>query len=366
MANNLSDVFERTSQFGYAEVTQNLKILEINILNEIKENWREVQEYMTNFMSYMGLDQMVAEEVALLPGTDEIFTLTRILRELESGNYDTIVMDCAPTASTLRLLTFTDSSAKKMNKLIAVERMILKLIRPAGKHFKNFKAIIPEDAMYNTFEKIIDDIGKLGDYLKNPEISTMRLVLNPDPIALAETKRTYIYMALFGFPVDGIFINKVFPEDCSTGYFSHLYETQQKYLETINNSFLNTSIFPVKYLDDSPTGTTSLLKLGTEVFKNHDPNSILSDVFVVLFEKNNDTNKVSLTLTLPGIDKSKLDIGRKDNELIIDTNVHTRVLSLPDTLANSEVESAKYADEKLVVIFSKQSSEPEQQYLESS
>lgn len=350
LANNLSDIFQRQAGSGIVKLSTNLDLLEINILDEIRENWEAFQEYMTGLLSYLGIEQLVAEEVALFPGTEELFTLTRLLREVESGRYDSIIIDCAPTAGTMRLLTFTDSSTRKMNKLMEVERMILKLLRPAGKRFKSFRAVIPEDALYDTFGKVIEQIGRLGDYLKDPKLATMRLVLNPDPIALAETRRTYTYLALFGFPVDGIFVNKVLPQEFSEGYFSPMHADQQAHLGRIGESFMDTSIFQVPHYGAPPLGAERLLEVGREVFAEKDPSAILSKLHPITFKK--EKGRVQLTFTLPGLDKKNLDIGRKENDLILDTGNGVRVVNLPDSLVDSTVEEARYQDPELVIEFS--------------
>ena len=219
LAHNLADVFDVKLDQGEAMIGEHLHLLEVDVLAEIREHWAGMQSYLTDFLAYLGVDSVVAEEVALFPGVDEVFLLTRILREIEGGEYDLVVMDCAPTAGTLRLLTFTDSASSKLNKLMEVERMILKLVRPIGRRFKNFKAIIPDDEVYETLGEVIADIGRLGEILKDPEHASVRLVLNPDPIAVAETRRSFTYFALFGFPVDAVCVNKLLPAELEDGWF---------------------------------------------------------------------------------------------------------------------------------------------------
>lgn len=349
LAHNLSDIFDLPAKKNLTKVSENLTLLEVDILDEIKENWASIQKYLIDFFSYLDMDGMVAEEVALIPGLDELFLLTRILREIESSKYDVIIIDCAPTAGTLRLLTLTDSSSNKMNKILQVERSILKLIRPFGKHIKSIKNILPEDEVYITFGKIIDDIGRLGVILKDPETSSIRLVLNPDKIAIAESKRAYTYFALFGFPVDGLFINKLLPTELQAGYFEKWCKLQQEHIQTLHKSFLNTKIFSIKHYKDEPIGITLLEKMGKDIYGRSDPAKILSHVNTITFSKKD--NKTALSITLPGLDKSSLDIGRKANELLINTKEYSRVFHLPDTLSNSKIESASYEKDRLLISF---------------
>lgn len=351
-AHNLSDIFQIDLADRAMEVSENLSLLEVNILDEITENWDSVQSYLTQFMAYLGVEAVIAEEVALIPGIEELFLLTRILREIEGGNYDAVIIDAAPTAGTLRLLTFSDTSTKKLNRILNWERQILKLVRPFARRTKLGRELLPEDELYETFGTIIQKIGRLGDLLKDAEKSSIRLVLNPDPIAIAETRRTYIYLALFGFPVDGIFVNKLLPEEVSAGYFSETYRHQQRELMAIHSSFMETRIFLIPYLDTAPLGLNMLKGFGETIYGDEMPLDVLSEPNSVRFEKEDD--RVLLTFILPNLDRESLDIGRKEGELIIKAGGYTRVLQLPDTLSRVDIDNASYENERLVVRFEAQ------------
>ncbi len=352
LAHNLFDILDIHGEEGQVKVSENLTILEVNILAEIKENWASVQQYLADFLSYLDIDRMIAEEVSLIPGMDALFLLTRILREIESDQYDVVIIDCAPTAGTLRLLTMTDSSSSKMNRILAIERNILKLIRPFGKHIKGIKEILPDDQLYITFEQVIKDIGRLGVILRDPEHASIRLVLNPDKIAIAESKRAYTYFSLFGFPVDAILVNKLFPSELSTGYFQNWCQLQTEQMAVLNKSFLNTRILPIRHYDSEPIGLSKLEAMGRDIYGALNPSSVLSCVNTVTFKKQDD--QVVLSIALPNIDKSILDIGQKDNDLLITAGAYSRILRLPDTLAKSEIDTAKYEDDQLMITFLKQ------------
>ncbi|MFC1588518.1 ArsA family ATPase [Planctomycetota bacterium] len=350
LAHNLSDIFDVKAGAGCLEVVDNLSILEVDVVNEIRDNWDSFQKYLEGFLVYLGIDSVVAEETALIPGMDIVFLLLRILHEIESGKHDTIVVDCAPTGGTLRMLTLTDSAGSKLDKLVDWERKILKLIRPFAKRFKKIKALIPEDDFYQFFSDIIRDLGRLGDLLRDRETSSVRLVLNPDRIALAETRRAYTYFALFGYSVDAILVNKVFPEELSIGYLDPWCARQQQQMEVISKSFMDTKLLPVRYLDTEPTGVDQLRKLGSEIYGDTAPDDLLSQTDTVRFGKKDDF--VTLTFTLPNLDKTELDIGQKGNELLINTGNYNRVFTLPDTLHQADIKSACFEDDDLVITFS--------------
>ncbi len=351
LAHNLSDIFEVPVGDSCAPVTENLRALEVDILNEIREHWSPIQEYVADITAYLGMDNAVAEEVALIPGMDAVFVLARILREIESGRFETVVVDCAPTAGALRLLTFTDSAAGTMNKLLDIERKVMKLIRPITNRLKDIRVWLPEDKVYETFGIVIENIGRLGDLLKDPEKSSVRLVLTPDKIAIAETRRAYTYFGLFGFPVDSIFVNKIFPDELVSGYLKPWCKLQKEQMDVISSSFLDTKIFPIKHLKNEPTGIEQLDALGKEIYGEIIPDRMLSQTRTVRFAEQD--GKISLAFTIANLDKSSLDVGRKGNELIINTGSYSRVFALPDTLVKSEIEGASYKEGKLIITFAR-------------
>lgn len=353
LAHNLSDIFDAPIGNDRKELSPKLWGLEVDILKEIEEHWEPIQEYSSRFFAYFGYDNLVAEELTLLPGMDTLFLLTRILREVKSGDYDTVIVDSPPTAGTLRILTMTDSASNKMNKIVHIERMVLKLIRPVGNRFKDFKAVVPEDNVYDSFASAIAAIGELGELLRNPDSASIRLVLNPNKIALAETKRAYTYFNLFGFPVDAVFINKIFPAELSKGYLHTWIEEQDTQLEGIRRSFLETSLFEVPHLDHEPIGCEQLDELGQSIYGKRAPDKLLSKPRPFRFEKKKDA--VVLTLDFPHLEKEDLDIGRKENELIIRAGAFHRVLTLPDTLADSAIQKAGFEKGRLVVRFGRES-----------
>ncbi|WP_022667698.1 ArsA family ATPase [Desulfospira joergensenii] len=356
LAHNLFDILDVQGRPGLVKASDHLTLLEVDILLEIKENWDSIQQYLADFLSYLNMDRMIAEEISLIPGMDALFLLTRILREIESSNYDVVVIDCAPTAGTLRLLSLTDSSSNKLNQIISVERSILKLVRPFGRHIKGIKQILPEDDLYITFGRVIEDIGRLGDILRDPGQSSIRLVLNPDKIAIAESKRAFTYFALFGFPVDAVMVNKLLPEELNQGYFKNWFQLQHEQMGVLEKSFLNTRILPIAHYSQEPIGLARLEEMARDVYGDLDPCDVLSDVNTIGFEKQD--NQVILSMLLPNLDKSMLDIGRKDGDLLITAGTYLRILTLPDSLTKDEVTSAEYKGDTLRVTFTKKENHP--------
>ncbi|MBN1867066.1 ArsA family ATPase [Candidatus Sumerlaeota bacterium] len=349
LAHNLSDIFDARIGGEATTIADNLTVLEVDTLREIRENWSAAHEYFTDLLAYLGVENAVAEEVALYPGIDDAFLLSRILREIESDRYDVVIVDCSPTAGTLRHLTFSDSACTKMNRLIEIERKILKLVRPFAKKIKGVREIVPNDEVYGVFEELIGKVGRLGEILKDPEISSIRLVLNPDRIAIAETRRAFTYFGLFGFPVDAIVVNKVMPEALADGFLHDWYELQRGFLETIDQSFLDVAKLRVPLLDGEPVGLRPLSEMARGIYGERSPDEVLSPPKPVSLTRVGDEDR--LVFSLPNVDKADLDIGRKDSELILTVGNHTRVYSLPDTLASREIGEARFADGFLTLVF---------------
>ena len=177
------------------------------------------------------------------------------------------------------------------------------------------------------------------------------LVLNPDRIAVAETRRSFTYMGLFGFPVDAIMINKVLPADVEEGYFKQWHQLQQEQLDEIERAFLSCKLFRIRYLDREPAGIDELLAFGEEIFGDVEPDACCSESRIVQFARQD--GKTTLALLVPNLDKAALDLGRKENELIIRAGPHHRVLTLPDSLSDVEIDNAAYDDGSLTITFAK-------------
>lgn len=349
LAHNLTDIFDAAIGGVPVEVRRNLTALEVDALKEIRENWQPAQDYFADFLAYLGMENAVAEEVALIPGMEEVFLLTRILRELESQRYDVVMVDCSPTAGTLRLLTFTDTACTKLNKLLNAERQILKLVRPVTNRMKDVRPIIPSDEVYGVFDEMIRKVGQLGEILKAPAVSSVRLVLNPDRVAIAETRRAFAYFGLFGFPVDGVFVNKVLPQALAEGFLHEWFALQQQLLATIDQSFLEVSKFRVPLLGREPIGADALTAVGRDLFSRQAPDEVLSESRPV--ELVREGEKYRLSFRLPEVAKPDLDIGCKDQELILSVGTYTRVFSLPSTLSGHEVEKASFSEGRLDILF---------------
>ena len=349
LAHNLSDVFDASIGGNPVDVADGLTVLEVNALKEIRENWKPAQDYFAALLGALGIEGAVAEEVALFPGVDELFVLSRVLAELETGRYDVVILDCSPTAGTLRLLTLSDTVHTKLKKLGEMKRKFIKLVRPVAKRVRGVRHIVPSEKTFDVFDDLMDNVARLGAILKDPAISSIRLVLNPDRVAIAETCRTFTYFGLFSFAVDGIFVNKVLPAELAGGYLNRWYALQAELIESIDRSFLDTTKIHVPLLGKEPIGLESLAQMARGMFDGQPPDRVLSPARPFSLDRVDGAYR--LTFSLPGTAKESLDVGRKGDALILGTGNHTRVFSLPDTLAQRDIATAEFDDGKLTVTF---------------
>jgi len=349
LAHNLSDIFDRRVGGEPVTVAENLTALEIDALKEIRENWSPAQDYFANLLAYLGVDDAIAEEVALLPGMDELFMLTRILQEIESDRYEVVIVDCSPTAGTLRHLTLTDTACTKLQKMTGMKRKVFKLVRPFLNRVKGIRHFMADDEVFDVFDHLLDNVGRLGRILKKPDVSSVRLVLNADRVAIAETRRAFTYFGLFGFPVDGIFVNKVLPSELADGYLNQWFKLQQHLLASIDQSFLDVNKFRVPLLGKEPIGLEPLAEMAHGIFGDHRPDDVLSTTKSVAMDQV--AGKHRLVFSLPDVNKKDLDVDRKEAELILSAENYTRVFSLPDTLIDREITGAEFTDGILTVSF---------------
>jgi len=269
-AHSLGDSFDRQLGNSPTKISGNLWAQEISVLEEIAQNWKTIQEYMASFFRSTGLDDILAEEMAVLPGMDELFGLFHIHKANRSGKYDCLIVDCAPTGQTLRLLSFPEVARWWMQKIFPVERKVAKTLR-AMKKRTILSIPIPEDIVYASIQKLFDDIGALNDLLAEPKTTSVRVVLNPEKIILEETQRAYTYLNLYGYPVDCVIANRILPDEVKDSYFSGWRKAQKLYMEKVESAFSPLPILKSKLMRSEIVGGKLLAQLGRDIYGGDDP-----------------------------------------------------------------------------------------------
>ena len=283
----------------------------------------------------------------MFPGMDELFSLATVRDHVSSGNYDVIVVDCAPTAETLRLLSLPDVMSWYMDKLFPVSKQVAKVVRPVLSRMSSLP--IADDKVFDTVAMFYDRLDGIRDILSDPDITTARLVMNPEKMVIAEAKRTYTYLGLFGYAVDSAIVNRVLPEAVTDPYFAQWRQIQKGHLEDVAEAFADVDIRQLRLFDEEMIGIDRLRVVGEELYGDVDPTHRLSEGRPFRIEDEGDD--VVLIVGMPFAEHDDLDLVRHDHELIVTVGQYRRSIALPDSLKRRHVRRASLVDGELRVTF---------------
>ncbi len=326
---------------------KNLDVLEIDIIYEMQTRWSDISEYVTSFLSSQGLEDISAEEMAIVPGMEMIAALFYILQFKEDGEYDVIIMDTAPTGETLKLLSVPDISNWYLDRFFSMFKRLISIARSTVS--KVIDLPLPSKKVLQNIEEIKDKMSDVKEILEDPQITTIRLVLNPERMVINETMRTYTYTCLYNKVVECLIVNKIYPkEGMEDGYFKDRLEEQDKYMEEINHAFDSLKIMYAYQMPTELRGSESLDHLADMIFGESDPSEIYATESPMRFESKDGFDL--LIMKMPFVKKDKVEMfkGEKDT-LIIHVGSHKKTVALPLTLRNSEVISAELKNEELTV-----------------
>src|SRR5438477_11485177 len=263
-AHSLADSFDIPLSPHAEEIAPNLWAEQIDAQERLEANWRDIQEVVIAFLNWAGVDAIEAEELSVIPGLDEIFSLTDVKRHVDSGRFDFLVVDCAPTAETLRLLSLPEVMNWYIERIFPVERRVVKTIRPLLSRLTSMP--IADDRLFAAVERLHRNLDGVRQLLTNERMSSIRLVVNPEKMVIAEARRTYTYLALFGYRVDGVVVNRIIPAEVNDPYFGKWKHIQAEHLETVRESFQPVPILPVRLFDREMVGLELLAEMGQAVY----------------------------------------------------------------------------------------------------
>src|ERR671933_1381352 len=235
LAHSLADSFDRPLAPEPLQLGPNLWAQETDIYYNLKTYWGRVQEWLNALLAWRQVDEIVADEVSILPGMEELANLLWINRHRERGQFDIVVVDCAPTGETLRLLSFPEIGRWWIEKVLPIHRAAAQIVRPIVRATSGMP--LPENDVYEAVQDLFDQLDRLHAMLVDPKLSSVRLVLNPEKMVLKEAQRTYTYFNLFGYPCDLVVCNRVLPRDIQDDYFDAWKRTQSRHLEEIEQRF---------------------------------------------------------------------------------------------------------------------------------
>ncbi|HIP58530.1 MAG TPA: ArsA family ATPase [Archaeoglobus profundus] len=342
-AHSLSDSFQKELKPYPTKVEENLYAMEVDVEYELEKHWSVIKEYLTLFFKSQGIEDIVAEELAILPGFDELASLLHLLHYYEKKEYDVVILDCAPTGETLRLLSVPEVAKWYMNRFFGIEKKILKLVRPIAEPLINVP--LPPDDVLDKVQELYIKMSKLKEILES-EITSVRIVLNPEKMVIKESERAFTYLNLFGYRVDCVIINKIFPKDVG-GYFSKWFELQEKYIKEVEERF-PVPVFKIHFKSTEIIGE-ALYELANELYDGQDPTKVFYLDKPMRIEKEGEYT--TLIIKVPFAPKKDLKLLKKGEELTIIAKQWKRTIFLPQSLALKEPVKAKFNNGELKILF---------------
>lgn len=347
LAHSLSDSFNMELGYKVTQISQNLAGLELNPQTQLEEKWDSIYNYMVDFFKVMGLKDVFAEELTMFPGLEELFSLLEIYDQYKSGNYQAIILDFPPTASTIRLLSFFDVVGWYMDRFFKLERKSVKILKTFTNSLMDIP--LPEDDVFAAFKEIYQKMVETRKILTDKKITSVRLVMNPEQMVINESQRAYTYLNLYDFNVDAAIINKLLPDSIEGNFYQKAYDRQQEKLKSIRNIFSSLEIFPVHLLSEELKGINNLNKISKELYGNKDPLANFYQLNTVELKK--DGSNYFYKIYLPFIKKDKFKIYQKGGILIIKVGSYKQKVYLPQVLSNKTVKTAEYKDDFLQLSF---------------
>lgn len=345
-AHNLGDVLGRPLGPAPIEVAPRLAALEADPQAELHRQWTALHGYFARFFEWAGLGGAEADEIAIFPGLEELLLLTRVAELVEAGDHDLVVVDLAPTASSLRLLGFPELMAGPIGRMITWERRFLKVLRPALRRVVD--APLPDDAMYDAIDAIARRLAALRDLLTDATRTVVRLVSIPERVVVDETQRAFTLLSLFGLTVDAVVVNRVLPREVG-GYLDGWLAIQARERARTAELFASALVTELRFQPAEVIGLPALAGAALEVYGDRDPSRPLVERPPLRFR--DDGDETILVLELPHAASRDVDLRRRDDELIVSLGGWRRRLALPASLHGREVARARFVDGALHLHF---------------
>ena len=320
---------------------------EVQAQDEMERHWEAVQDWMGELLAERGIDRITADELTVPPGMDELFSLLQIRDHHERGEFDAVIVDCAPTGETLRLLSFPDVAGWWLEKVFPIERRLMAAARPFARTLLDVP--LPSERVFDDVERLVMSLGAVNAILRDRSATSVRLVMNPDRMVIREAMRTYTYLNLYGYLTDAVIVNRVFPEEAGEGYFAGWRAVQQEQLELVRSAFAPVPILTAPYLDREVVGEAMLDRLGDEVFDGAEPGALLHEDLAQELVSRNGT--ATLRLAVPFAEKGDIDLKKIGLEVVVRVGGQKRTIILPATMAAYRPRSAQFEDGALSVTF---------------
>ncbi len=346
MAHNLSDLFQQKLGHEPIEVQEYLSVYEIDPAYVMEHDFANIMLSITKMLP-AEMNASGAEEYGMFPGMEELFSLLYISKMYETGRYDRIIVDCAPTGETLSLLKFPELLSWYMEKLFPVGKVAIRVLAPVAKQF--YKLELPDKTAMNDIQKLYVQLIELQELLKDREITSVRLVTVPEKMIVEETKRNYMYMNLYNFNVDGLYINRVLPQEADNPFFDEWKEIQKRYVGELKDNF---SMLPLSYIpwyDEEVHGVGAVERIARECLTAQD----LFQTKVITERETYEKNEKGylLLVSIPGAEKDEVDLYQSETDVVLKLGNFKRNIPLPNVLRTYEITGARMKDGRLGIQF---------------
>ncbi|MCW2760019.1 MAG: ArsA family ATPase [Marmoricola sp.] len=328
------------------EVTTDLWVHQVDVQRRFERSWGEIQGYLISVLDAAGVDPITAEELTVIPGAEEVLALLELRNHAVSGAWDVIIVDCAPTAETLRLLALPEALGWYMTRVFGVQRRVIRALRPVLTRAAGVP--MPEDSVFDAVERLHRDLEQVQQILSEKD-STVRLVLTPEAVVVAEARRSLTTLSLYGYRVDGVIANRVFPEGAGDAWREGWVASQQAVLAEVQQSFAELPIWRSEYRPGEPVGTDALASLAVAAYDGADPLAVPTGEGPMTITRT--SSGAVLRIALPFAQKQDVDLARHGDELVVTVGSYRRLLALPAALRRHTVAAARVEDGSLQVRF---------------
>ena len=348
-AHSLSDSFDISVAAGSVpvEIAPKLWLQETELSSTVNQQWTTIRQWLSSLLAWRGLKDIVADEIAFLPGMEELANLLYIVNYAANGDYDAIVVDSAPSGETLRLLSFPEVLSWWMKRLFPVQRQVAKALRPVVRPLMNIP--VPDDDVMDSIQSLFPQIKQMQTMLTDPEVTSMRLVMNPEKMVIKQTQRTFTYLNLYGYSTDLVVCNRLIPDSVTDRYFSYWKTNQGQYFREIEERFAPLPVLSLPLLEKEVVGREMLRETARALYGDRDPAGHFYRGKAHEIEKAD--GHYVLSFDFPYNRKEDISLLRNSDELVVQVGRFRRNIILPRTIVDLPVEGAKMEDGKLVVRF---------------
>jgi len=351
-AHSLSDSFALYSELFRIDtadpylVAPNLWVQEVNIQKEIKRHWKEIASYIVSVLRTTGISDVEAEELAILPGMEELSAMMYVNQYRKEGRYDVVILDCAPTAESMRFVSMPTTLDWYMKHIFPFQRTLIKAVRPIANRVSPVE--LPTDSYFANVQRLFERLEGIDRLLEDPATTSVRLVTNPERMVLRETQRAFVYFSLHGLVVDMVIANRVLPEEVRDSYFSEWHRAQQQILEEMEKYFAPVPVRRIPLFDQEVMGLPQLEQLAEILYPgDEDPAEPKRLERPYQFHKVDGGYQVSIRV--PFATKPEVSLFKKGDELVVEIGTLRRHIGLPTSMANLTPVRARLENQVLTV-----------------